>query len=277
LFKVLKKYLWLSEYLSVINKEYIMRNTIILFVGLFIIQTNSFGWGHEGHCIVADIAQTQMNKNVIDSVTKYLGTMTFEQASNWMDDVRSNHSFDFMKPWHFIDIEKGQTYSPSAGDKNCITELLKVMKELNNRSLLSYEQISTDIKILFHLIGDLHQPLHVGYGTDRGGNSIEVEFINKETNLHKVWDTEIIQYQSINTNSCINANSKLTNAEIKEIQKIDVIQWMNESRAYLDNVYDFKDGIIDNNYIDKNTVVIEKQLFDAGLRLAAVLNQIFSK
>jgi hypothetical protein len=52
---------------------------------------------------------------------------------------------------------------------------------------------------------------------------------------------------------------------------------MNESRAYLDNVYDFKDGIIDKNYIDKNTVVIEKQLFDAGLRLAAVLNKIFSK
>jgi hypothetical protein len=141
----------------------------------------------------------------------------------------------------------------------------------------SNEQISTDIKILCHLIGDLHQPLHVGYGTDRGGNSIEVEFINKETNLHKVWDTEIIQYQSINTNSCINANSKLTNAEIKEIPKIDVIHWMNESRAYLDNVYDFKDGIIDINYIDKNSVVIEKQLFDAGLRLAAVLNEIFSK
>ena len=77
-----------------------MRNIIILFVGLFIVQTNSFGWGHQGHCIVADIAQSQMNKNVIDSVNKYLGTMTFEQASNWMDDVRSNHAYDFMKTWH---------------------------------------------------------------------------------------------------------------------------------------------------------------------------------
>ena len=254
-----------------------MRNIIILFVGLFIVQTNSFGWGHEGHRIVADIAQSQMNKNVIDSVKKYLGTMTFEMASNWMDDVRSDHYFDFMKPWHYINIEKGQTYNPNVEDKNCITELLRVIKELNNRSLLSYEQISTDIKILFHLIGDIHHPLHVGYCIDKGGNLTEVEFINKKSNLHKVWDTEIIQYQSISTNTCINANSKLTNAEIEEIKKIDVIGWMNESRAHLDNVYDFKDGIIDKKYIDKNTVIIEKQLFEAGLRLGAVLSKIFSK
>ena len=134
-----------------------------------------------------------------------------------------------------------------------------------------------EVVILTKVIGDIHHPLHVGYGIDKGGNLTEVEFINKKSNLHKVWDTEIIQYLSINTNDCINANSKLTNTEIKEIQKIDVIGWMNESRSYLDNVYDFKDGIIDKNYIDKNTVVIEKQLFDAGLRLAAVLNEIFSK
>ena len=119
--------------------------------------------------------------------------------------------------------------------------------------------------------------MHVGYGIDKGGNLTEVEFINKKSNLHKVWDTEIIQYLSINTNACINANSKLTIAEIEEIKKIDVIEWMNESRSYLDKVYDIKNGIIDKNYIDKNTVVIEKQLFDAGLRLAAVLNKIFSK
>jgi hypothetical protein len=160
-----------------------MRNTLILFVGLFIVQTNSFGWGHEGHRIVADIAQSQMNRNVIDSVNKYLGTMTFEQASNWMDDVRSNHSFDFMKPWHYINIEKGQTYNPNAEDKNCVSELLRVMKELNNRSLLSYEQTSTDIKILCHLIGDIHHPLHVGYSIDKGGNLTEVEFINKKSLL----------------------------------------------------------------------------------------------
>ena len=106
-----------------------MRNIIILFVGLFIVQTNSFGWGHQGHCIVADIAQSQMNKNVIDSVNKYLGTMTFEMASNWMDDVRSDHYFDFMKPWHYINIEKGQTYNPNVEDKNCIAESNKGIKQ----------------------------------------------------------------------------------------------------------------------------------------------------
>ena len=54
-----------------------------------------------------------------------------------------------------------------------------------------------DLLELFHLIGDLHQPLHVGFGEDKGGNTFEVQFNDKGSNLHKVWDSEIIEYKNL--------------------------------------------------------------------------------
>ena len=254
------------------------KNIFFIFsIGILLTPVESFAWGHEGHQIIADIVKDHLSQNIQDSVKKYLGTMTFEQASTWMDDVRSDHSYDYMKSWHYIDIEKGQNYVPDPNDHNCITELQRVIKELDNKTKLSKDQINDDIKVLFHLVGDISQPLHCGYPEDKGGNTIHVSFLGKKVNLHRVWDSEIIYYKKINTEICEAAYSGINTAEIKKIQKIDVMSWVNDSRSLLPDVYDFQNNEIDENYIDKNTPIIEKQLFDSGLRLANVLTQIFSK
>jgi hypothetical protein len=130
---------------------------------------------------------------------------------------------------------------------------------------------------LFHLMGDFHQPLHVGYGVDRGGNDIEVKYRFKtyNTNLHKVWDFEIIDSQNITLDSCLKQYSTFTKEQIDNIQKINLIEWLNQSRSHLDAIYDFQDGFIDQNYVDKNTILIEDQLLKAGLRLASILRETF--
>jgi hypothetical protein len=227
--------------------------------------------------IVAEIAQSQLPKNIQDSVKKYLGDMTFDEASTWMDDIRKKNKYNYLKSLHYINIPKGQNYIPNASDKNCVIELQRVINQLNEKSKLSPDKINLDIKILIHLVGDIHQPLHVGYEEDKGGNAIEVYFLGKKSNLHHVWDTGIIQDKAISTNTCIKANSKLSKAELTAIRKINVITWLNESREYLGTIYAFQGRIIDETYENKYEVVIEKQLFDAGIRLAAVLNEVFSK
>jgi hypothetical protein len=121
------------------------------------------------------------------NVTAFLGSTSFDEASVWMDEMRSNHAYDYMKPWHYINIEKGNSYILNP-DENIINELLSKQKELSNLKSLNAEQIKTDLMILFHLIGDLHQPLHAGYGIDRGGNTIEINFQGEATNLHALWD-----------------------------------------------------------------------------------------
>lgn len=250
-------------------------NFLLLFFLITLTSTESYSWGSQGHKIVAEIAYQYLDKATQDSVKKYLGDMSFQNAATWMDDMRSDPNFNYMKPWHYINVEKDKTFVKST-DENIVNELNKTIDELQ-RSKANKELVNLDIKIIFHIVGDLHQPLHVGYGTDKGGNSIDVIFQGKKSNLHKVWDSEMIYEKKITAEECLELASKLSAEEIREIQKIDVIKWMDESRSFLANVYDFKEGIIDQNYINMNTPIIEKQLTYAGLRLANILRKTFSK
>ncbi|HXB43738.1 MAG TPA: S1/P1 nuclease [Puia sp.] len=232
----------------------------------------SLAWGVDGHHIIAEIAFRMLSDKTRANVMALLGSTTFEEASVWMDEKRQDHAYDYMKPWHYINIEKGNTYIPNT-DENIINQLLLKQKELSNLSALNPEQIKTDLLVLFHLVGDLHQPLHVGYGADRGGNTIEINFHGEATNLHALWDSKIIQEQKINLQDCLKMMNALSSQQIRAIQIIDVISWMNESRSYLDAVYDFSGHVVGDDYANAKKSLIERQLVYAGVRLAAMLEK----
>jgi hypothetical protein len=254
-----------------------MKKIIPLIVVAFVLNyTKTFAWGSRGHKIVAQIARNFMDKNVADSVQYYLGNKSFEDASVWMDEIRSDHSYDYMKPMHYINIEKDKTYV-KVSDPNIINELDLVIGELQKRNKYKKEQIKEDLLILFHLVGDLHQPLHTGYADDKGGNTVDVDFLGTRSNLHKVWDTNIIEEEKISTESCLALINAMTDKEKKSIQQINTVNWMNDSRILLNAAYSFKNDAIDKDYVKNNVPVIERQLSRAGLRLAAVLNQAFEK
>ena len=236
----------------------------------FFISANAFGWGREGHIMTADIAHQHMTAAAKDSLKAYLGDMTIEQASTWMDEIKKDTSLDYLKQLHYINIEPGMNYD-SASQGNIIAELNKVIAELRDRSHHTKAEIAFDIKVLIHLIGDLHQPLHVGYGSDKGGNGIKFTVLGDSSNLHRVWDTEIIRKEHITTGLL---ERILEKGHIANTEKIDIIAWMNESRSELTAVYDFS-GNIEQEYLDKNTKLVEKQLLRGGLRLATLLNSIF--
>jgi len=247
-------------------------------VGLILNTSSIFAWGRVGHTMVAEIAMSYLNKGVKDSVQKYLGSMTFGEAGTWMDDVRSDKKYNYMKTWHYADVARDSTYVET-GEENAVNEIEKAMKELNNKATLTKEQINMDLKILFHLIGDLHQPLHCGYKDDKGGNTVDVEFNFQSTNLHSSWDTKIIEYKLTQVQKdVVEICKKMTAAEKKKYQKVDVIEWFKESRAYLPEAYNLEKGsVIQEEYMKKALPIIEKQLVIAGLRLASVLNETFKK
>ena len=235
---------------------------------------NALAWGSGGHKITARIANRQLNKAIKDSLSNYLGETTLEEASVWMDEVRSNHEYDYQKPWHYINVEKGGSYDPSSTG-NIMWELQRVIAELRERNKYPKEQIAIDLKILLHLLGDLHQPLHVGYGIDKGGNTIHLTFLNENLNLHKVWDSEIIKEKHITEQDCLGLLQQFTKEDIARKEKLDLIEWMNESRSYLPDVYQFQNDAIDQKYIDTNAKNIEKLLLLSGLRMAHLLEDIF--
>jgi len=225
--------------------------------------------------MVAKIAKAYVSKAVLDSVNKYLGDMTWENAASWMDELRSDKSYDYMKPWHYINIEKDKTYVKSS-EENVVNELGLAFDRLKDSKKETNEKISFDIKVILHLVGDLHMPLHVGYGEDKGGNTIKVDFFGKEMGLHQVWDYGMIEKKKSFSKDMDKLMKKLTKTDIEKIQSGDIVSWMNEGRALLPQIYDFHDNKITKVYMKKNMPVIEKQILHAGLRLAWMLNKIFA-
>lgn len=252
------------------NKTYFFI-AFVVTVMLFPIKT--LAWGKKGHALVAEVAFSYLDENTKREVLQYLDGMSIEDAANWMDQIKSDHSYDFMKPYHYANFEKGDKVVETSGD-NIIYQLNTTIKELKNKKNLSKEEIQTKIKILFHLVGDLHQPLHVGYGSDKGGNSLQVNYNNKGTNLHSLWDSRIIESKDITLQDCLNSE-KFSKKELRKLKKINVVNWSKESRSYLDQIYNTGGNKISDEYVNENTKLIENQILKAGIRLAAVLKVIF--
>lgn len=247
---------------------------VICSIILIGIAERSLAWGKKGHELVAQIAFKFLDDSTKKIVKGYLGNLSIEEAANWMDDERGNSYYNYMRTWHYLDIDKGQTYTPSS-ERNIITVLHSAIVELRQYKSIKRKETKRDLLLIFHLIGDLHQPLHTGYAIDKGGNTIEISSPAVSGNLHSVWDTQIIDAKNITLDSCMQVYGKLDTAEISELQKINELKWMYQSRSLLDTVYAFQNNFLDQKYIDRNAEVIKKQLVIGGIRLAAVLNEVF--
>ena len=250
--------------------------TLVLAISLVSISGRSFAWGKRGHEIVAQIAFHFLDDSTKQIVLKYLGNLSIEEAANWMDDERSNSYYNYMRTWHYLDIDKGTVYTPSL-ERNILTVLHSAIVELRQYKTIRKKDVKRDLLLIFHLIGDLHQPLHTGYAIDKGGNTINVSSPVVSGNLHSVWDTQILEYKNITMDSCLKLYATLDTAEVLEIKKINELKWMYQSRSLLDTVYNFKDNYLDRDYIDRNSVVIKKQLIMGGLRLASILKDCLTK
>src|SRR5665213_3099622 len=96
--------------------RYFRIKVMVFLVIISVSIPHAFAWGKTGHYLIADIAESIMKESVKENVQKYLGDMSFKQAADWMDEMRSEHQDDYMKPWHYIDLEKGEKYVPDDGD-----------------------------------------------------------------------------------------------------------------------------------------------------------------
>ncbi len=234
----------------------------------------SFAWGKIGHGLVAEVAFSLLDEPTKAAVHKYLGSMTIEQAANWMDEIKNDHRNDYMKQWHYVNVDAGKTYE-NTREENVVNQLTRVIEELKHKDKMSDEDIKKDILIIFHLTGDLHQPLHVGYGNDKGGNAVNVKYKGHSTNLHRVWDSEIIESENINYNDCAKLLKTFDKEDIANLSVINVENWMRQPRSQLKGVYDVKDDNIDDAYIARNKKIIEQDIVIGGIRLAAILKDVF--
>ncbi|MGB3525342.1 MAG: S1/P1 nuclease [Flavobacteriales bacterium] len=198
-------------------------------------------------------------------------------ASTWMDDVRSDRKYAFTRDWHWVTIPDGSTYAAAEKNPNGdAVEAIGRMVEGLKSGTLSKEEEVFNLKVLIHLIGDLHQPLHVGRGDDKGGNAFQVQWFNKGSNLHRVWDSGMIDHSQLSYSELAISVDRSTAKQMTDWARGDAASWAQENLAYREQIYPSEAGAeLGYEYQYLNWPLVEQQLQKAGIRLAGVLNSIF--
>lgn len=252
------------------------RITLVCLLAISLISFKSFGWGQTGHRVIGQIAENHLSKKAKKEVQKILGDESLAIVSIWMDEVRSDDSYDHTHDWHWVSIPDGSSYHDceknSDGD---VVEAIDRMKTI----LMSDADLGKKkeaLKFLVHLVGDIHQPLHVGNGTDRGGNSVKIKWFYQSSNLHRIWDSGIIDRKALSYTELAKSIDHAPKDQIKAWQASTVQDWTKECMSYRDQVYDIGDKEnLSYEYMYKNWGLVQGQLEKAGVRLAGMLNEIF--
>lgn len=258
-----------------------MSKKIIFLLLLFCGQAAAlFGWGVYGHEVCARIAWEHLSPETKNQVKALLGgdRDAFVTASYWADRVR--HARPESKPWHYVNVPPERSYEamrdcPRGG---CLPWAIEHFTHVLTDPTVALPQKQEALKYTLHFIGDLHQPLHVGYLSDRGGNFVKVQFRGKQTNLHAVWDSLILDFDAMPQEQYIQLLLKRIGPEqINEWQSGTIEDWLNESRALLGpHVYA---GIgsedLRGKYSTEALPIVDEQLLKAGVRAAGLLNSIF--
>lgn len=250
---------------------------IVTFVLALFISGQVMAWGDIGHRVVGQIADNHLSKKARKNIAKVIGHETLAEVANWMDFVKSDKAYDHMKPWHYATIPDGQTYAeagtPEQGD--IIVTIDRLVEELKSKKFSELGEAEV-LKMLVHLVGDIHQPLHVGNGKDRGANKISVKYFWKESNLHRVWDSGIIEGQNYSYTEYTNWIDHIEKQEVEKLQKDPVLVWAQESKSFRKAIYELPDNkSINYKYNYKHLEIVNKRLLQGGIRLAGLLNEIY--
>ena len=251
----------------------------IIFLASILINSNidsNVIWGKIGHRVVGKIAETVITEKTKDEINKILDGESIAMVSTWADEKRSDPKFDKYGIWHYVNMPLDKSYSEANHTQENIVTVIKKSTELLKSNSLSKEEKKFYLKFLIHLVGDIHQPLHVGRAEDRGGNDIKVNFFDKKSNLHSVWDSDMINNYRISftefSNHLININDSDKNFIIGDAEV-----WANESQDFVKEIYSkVKNGDrLGYEYIYLNFPIVKQRLYQGGIRLGHLLNEIF--
>jgi hypothetical protein len=265
-----------------------------LFTGclVFLSVTDAWAWGQEGHSIIAEIAQRRVSASTLDKIGKLLSAesgsnaVSLASVASWADDYKFEPAGKDTSPWHFVNIPDDQSAYNQARDcsKGCIVSAIDQSRDTLANCSATPDNRRTALKMLVHLVGDIHQPLHATDRTDaytrkddHGGNDIPVTFFGKAANLHEVWDTGIIMRTVFAWGSYVTRleTSWFPGRDLSSLTGGSTVDWANESHQLAHDVaYDAPDdGTLGTKYLAKASPVVERQLAVAGVRLARILDQ----
>ncbi|TDK44095.1 S1/P1 nuclease [Algoriphagus formosus] len=250
----------------------------LFLAGLMMLATSqAFAWGQLGHYLIGYMAERQMKKSTLKKVEKVLYPMSLGRSGTWMDEIRSDRNYDYATTWHYLTSKEGE-YNPeiqeSTGDA---FEAIQRLKAELIAGGLSPKEESEKLKMLIHMVEDIHQPLHVGTGEDRGGNDVKIEFFGRPTNLHALWDSGMIERQGMSYSEIGDELFRRITPELQDSYREATMEdWLKEAVSLRPAVYDLpEDRRLSYLYMYQNYHIAEERMIAASVRLAQILDEIY--
>ena len=264
------------------------RFTLILLAIMMLNITDAYGWGATGHDVVAAIAEQHLTPKAKRKINKLLDGKSIVYYSSWMDNIQNSpyweNGYNKTKTWHYANVDEGFTYQTMTKnpDGDVVSGLEMLTKEMteNYRNLTDSMRVDY-LKMIVHMVGDLHCPMHAGRLSDRGGNGTRVKWFGQNTSLHSVWDSKMIDSaRKWHYSEWAEQLDRTDRKYRKEIMKGSYEEWFNDTVENAASLYDYVEELGDTPNLSYQFVydfspLLEEQLLNGGYRLAYVLNTIF--
>lgn len=255
-----------------------MKNKFLLITLLLLVANTSFAedWGQNGHRTVGEIASQYLTKSTQKKLLDLLDGESLAIVSTFGDEIKSDSDYRAYSTWHYVNIPFDKTYDEI--EKNLKGDIIvgieTCLKKMNDKQLPKNER-QFYLKMLVHLVGDVHQPMHLGLEEDRGGNDIKVKWFGKNSNLHRVWDTEMIESYNMSYTELAANKVVFSKDQIKQFKSGSLMDWVEETRLLTKQIYgSAKDGEnLGYRYSYDWFPIVKQQLHIAGIRLAHLLNE----
>ena len=259
--------------------------TIICLVGLSVYSLPAWSWGQEGHRIIAKIAYDHLKGSTRKHVDKILGKQGMIHYANWPDEIKSDTIYPTSYDWHFQDFNGGMTDSavitaltdyPQEGG-NLFRVMDSLVNVLRNDVRCTKEANEHTLRFVIHLMGDRYCPMHTAHMDDRGGNDVRMKWFGRDTRLHTVWDTNLIESQGYSYTEYAQFLEHKYGHQRKQIEQMSVEELLLQNYHFTEAIYEYQ-ATWDGNtyhYIYRWHEPMERQLYIAGIRLAKLLNSIY--
>ncbi|XP_021298857.1 endonuclease 2 [Herrania umbratica] len=278
---------------------------LAFFSWMLITPPAIYGWGTDGHAIVCRIAQPRLSEAAADAVKQLLPKFAEDDLGSvcsWADQVKFRYRWS--SALHFINTPDTCTYQYQRDCKDEEGEKGRcVAGAINNYTsqLLSYNSaasraeynLTEALLFLSHFMGDIHQPLHVGFASDEGGNTIDVHWYTRKEVLHHVWDSNIIEtaeerFYDSNVDAMIDAIQQ--NITIEWVDQVKRWETCSLNKTACPDIYASEGikaacdwaykgitegSVLEDDYFLSRLPIVNWRLAQGGVRLAATLNRIF--
>lgn len=245
----------------------------------FLGALQALGWSQKGHDVTASIAERHLTPAAADSVRSLLDGRSLVYWSNWLDNASHTPDYAYTKTWHYKNVDAGTDYADAPlNEKGDVVVAVNEIRAILADSVSARSQKVLALKILTHLLGDMHQPMHLGHLTDLGGNLTPMKFFKRDTQLHELWDSSLPEAaHKWSYSEWQDQIDRATPEQEAAIIAGTPDDWARETWEIAGRVYDYfpKGSKASYNHIAYWTPTIETQFLRGGLRLAHILNSIF--